>query len=78
MKKAGKEAQRKLAKTRTSNAVKAHSWSFKCTRAVGSTTISSLQSMYAFPSGNYTSRFPPSVGGTRNIGPFTYIHTPYS
>lgn len=70
MKKAEKEAQRKLAETRASKAAKARSWSFKSTRAVGSTTISPLQSSFAFPSGNYTSRFSPSVGGTRNIGPF--------
>ena len=70
MKKAEKEAQRKLAETRASKAAKARSWSFKSPRAVGSTAISPLQSSFAFPSGNYTSRFSPSVGGTRNIGPF--------
>ena len=35
-----------------------------------STAISPSQSSFAFPSGNYTSRFSPSVGGTRNISPF--------
>ena len=70
MKKAENEAQRKLAETRGSKAAKARSSSFKSPRAVGSTAISPLQSSFAFPSGNYTSRFTPSVGGTRNIGPF--------
>ena len=70
MKKAVKEAQRKLAETLASKAAKARSWSFKSTRAVGSTSVSPLQSSFAFPSGNYTSRFSPSVGGTRNISPF--------
>lgn len=70
MKKAEKEGQRKLAETRASKAARARSWSFKSTRAVGSTSVLPLQSSFAFPSGNYTSRFSPSVGGTRNIGPF--------
>ena len=70
MKKAEKEAQRKLAETRASKAAKARSWSFKSTRAVGNTAISPLQSSFAFPSGNYTSRFSQSAGATRNIGPF--------
>lgn len=70
MKKAEKEAQRKLAETRASKAARVRSWSFKSTRAVGNTAISPLQSSFAFPSGNYTSRFSQSAGATRNIGPF--------
>ena len=69
MKKAEKEAQRKLAETRAAKAAKTRPWSFKSTRTAGSTAISPLQS-FAFPSGNFTSRFPQSVGATRNIGPF--------
>ena len=64
MKKTEKEAQRKLAETRASKVAKARPWSFKSTRAVGSTAISPLQSSFAFPSGNCTSRFSQSVGAT--------------
>ena len=70
MKKAEKEAQRKLAETRAAKAAKTRPWSFKSTRTAGSTAISPLQSSFAFPSGNFTSRFPQSVGATRNTGPF--------
>lgn len=70
MEKAEKEAQRKLAEACPFKAAKAHSWSFKSMKAVGSTTISPLQSSFTFLSGNYTIRFSPSVAGTRNISPF--------
>ena len=44
MKKAEKEAQRKLVKTHASKAAKARSWSFKSTKVVGGTTIAPFQS----------------------------------
>lgn len=68
MKKAEKEAQRKLAENRAAKAAKARSWQFKARSVANTSTSQILQSPFALQPGSGTPRFPPSVtGGTRHL-----------
>ena len=71
MKKAEKEAQRKIAESRAVKAVKARAW-YKTSRAPGATATSPSPSPLALSTGSLPSRFYPSVGSTRSIGSFTF------
>ena len=73
MKKAEKEAQRKIAESRAAKATKARPW-FRNPRSPGNTIANSSPSSspFSLSAGNYSPRFSSSTGGTRGIGSFPF------
>ena len=73
MKKAEKEAQRKIPESRAAKAVKARPW-FRNPRSLGNTIANSSPSPspFSLSAGNYSPRFSSSTGGPRNIGSFLF------
>ena len=73
MKKAEKEAQRKIAESRAAKATKARPW-FRNPRSPGNTIANSSPSPspFSLSTGNYSPRFSSSTGGPRGIGSFPF------
>ena len=73
MKKAEKEAQRKIAESRAAKATKARPW-FRNPRSPGNTIANSSPSSspFSLSAGNYSPRFSSSTGGPRGIGSFPF------